>query len=755
MTAAGPAEGDTAAPGSAATPPGNPVPAAPGDDVGAIGPVVVERGRKDALLDLIRSVAVIRVVLWHTWSWAWLSWVPAMPAMFFTTGALLQRSLERRGWASTVAMRARRLLIPYWVYAAACWVLMMSGGWRPDGAEALAWILPLSDPVGSEAFPGLWIPLWYIRAYVWFVLGGAMLRWLQDRLGWGSVVLASAVGVGVFWWGQAGNAVSAPVGDAAAYAPFVLAGMLYSSRGRMPGAKALLALGCAAALASIAVWQRLGPSDGVVNRSYLLTMTVGLAGVALVLGAAKPLLRWTGPAAPIVQLVNSRALTIYLWQGFGLVAAQRLAAETSAPWRPVVAIGAVSTTVVGAVVAVGWIEDVAARRPLRRPAPVRAAYGAVLVVGAVVVFGSALRIPVDEATPVEAPLSGQAVVERGRLVEEDLAGESDDVVEAVLPGTTAQVLLDEWVVANGAAIGAAGTEWIDVAVMTPDGELQRATWAPDAAEPVVDVAWWSMTKSVTSAWLMMLADQGVVALDSLLSSWVPEVPRAADMTLEQLASHRAGVPEDLNRHIFDADPAAEIGEFIDRGRLAYEPGTGYEYSRVGYYLLALALERASGTPYVDAVMEMAGRAGVTLQMDDRDRPPGPATDPDGHGYRGGPWSSGGIMSTVGDGARFFQWLFTDGVSDAGIDRMGRFVGVADGLYYGLGLIPLCPCAEDGGVVSSQRVGLDTATGLYGYDRRDGATVMIATNAWWTEVEPLPEFYELQRQMLDLVAVPAG
>lgn len=723
------------------------------------------RGRKDALLDLIRSVAIIRVVLWHTWSWAWLSWIPAMPAMFFTTGALLEGSLERRGWAATLAARARRLLIPYWAYAAACWVVMIAGGWRPDGVAALTWLLPLGDPVGSASFPGLWIPLWYIRAYVWFVLGGAALRWLHRRLGWSSVLVAAAVGVGVFWWARTGHPVSAAIGDAAAYAPFVLAGMLYSARGRLPAPRYLLALGAMGVVASVSVWQRLGPSDGVVNRSYLLTMTVGLAGVALVLGAAGPLLRWSRAASPLIRSVNSRALTIYLWQGFGLVAAQRLVGDVDTWWQPVAAIGVVASVIAGSVVAFGWLEDVAARRPLRRPDWRRTTVGSVLLVGAVVVFSAAMSTSTAPGGLVDAPLSGRAVVERGRLVDEDLAGKGSDDAGEVLPGTSAQTVLEDWVTEHGEAMELAGTHWVDVAVMTPGGDLQRATWAKPGTSPAPDVAWWSMTKSVTVAWLMWLVDAGVVSLDDPLSKWVPETPRSRSMTLEQLAGHRAGIPEDLTRHIFEAHPAEEIDDFIDRGRLDFEPGEGYGYSRIGYYLLALALERASGTPYVDAVMGFADAAGVELRMDDDDRPPGPATDPDGHGYLGGPWSSGGIVSTVDDGARFLQWLFTNGISRSGLEAMGRFVGVGDGMYYGLGLIPLCPCSQDdqdtstsagpAAVVRSERVGLDTATGLYGFDRRDGSTVMISTNSWWTEIEPLAEFYELQRQMLDLVAVPAG
>ena len=106
-----------------------------------------------------------------------------MPAMFFVTGALLEGSLERRGLRATLWPRLRRLLIPYWVYAACCWVAMLVDGWRPTVGDALRWAVPLVDPTGSDALPGLWIPLWYLRAYLWFLLASGVIRWVQQRLG--------------------------------------------------------------------------------------------------------------------------------------------------------------------------------------------------------------------------------------------------------------------------------------------------------------------------------------------------------------------------------------------------------------------------------------------------------------------------------------------------------------------------------------------------------------------------------------------
>ncbi|MHB1139067.1 MAG: acyltransferase family protein, partial [Microthrixaceae bacterium] len=322
----------------------------------------------DRLLDLIRSVAIVRVVLWHTWSWAWLTWIPAMPAMFFTTGALLDRSLDRRGWRSTVVQRARRLLIPYWIYAAACWIVMLADGWRPDGvAQVLSWVLPLADPVGSPELPGLWVPLWYLRAYLWFVLAAGVLRFLARRLGAWSVAIAGLVGVGAWVLAERGVEIPFAVGDAAAYAPFVLAGMCYAATRRMPRQPLLWVGAVVTAVAAWWSWQRFGPVDGVVNRSYLLTMLVGTAGLCAVVAARGSVLSASAPLTGWIARLNSRALTIYLWQGFGLVAAQRLVTQRTHDQvlGAVASIVVVAVVIVAAVVLVGGAEDLAAGR--RRP----------------------------------------------------------------------------------------------------------------------------------------------------------------------------------------------------------------------------------------------------------------------------------------------------------------------------------------------------------------------------------------------------
>ncbi|MEZ5239318.1 MAG: acyltransferase [Microthrixaceae bacterium] len=374
------------------------------------------RAGRDRFLDTVKAVAVIRVVLWHTWSWWWLSWVPAMPAMFFASGALLEDSLVRRGWWPTVRQRFRRLIIPFWAYSATSVAVMLVLGWRPAPGDLLGWFVPLVDPVGDPGLPGLWIPLWYVRAYLWFVIGSWVLSRAVRRLGSVAVLASVAATVVAWWWTRTGGSVPAEVGDALAYSGFVMAGMAYRTRGA-PRRRGVLVFGLAAGAAAMWWWASFGPSDGVVNRSYPLTVLVGAAGLGLALAYRDRLAGLDGRIARLVDLIGRRALTIYLWQGLGLVAAQRLVDTRwgPGPLRAVAALAVVVAVIVAAVALVGPLEDRAAgRAPRRRPDRRLVLPGAALVV-------VALLLPPAERARGGSPV-GQGGGDRAEQIQRSPAG---------------------------------------------------------------------------------------------------------------------------------------------------------------------------------------------------------------------------------------------------------------------------------------------------------------------------------------------
>src|SRR3954464_8012384 len=86
---------------------------------------------RDRYLDLLRSLALVRVVVYHLFGWAWLTVLfPSMGVMFALAGSLMARSLNRPA-PKVIRDRVRRLLPPLWAFSASALALMFAGGWNP------------------------------------------------------------------------------------------------------------------------------------------------------------------------------------------------------------------------------------------------------------------------------------------------------------------------------------------------------------------------------------------------------------------------------------------------------------------------------------------------------------------------------------------------------------------------------------------------------------------------------------------------
>src|SRR3954452_2944385 len=120
----------------------------------------------------------------------------------------------------------------------------------------------------------------------------------------------------------------------------------------------------------------------------------------------------------------------------------------------------------------------------------------------------------------------------------------------------------------------------------------------------------SMTKSFTAAAVLLLRDEGALALDDEAVRYVPELAGvrlptadAPPITLRNLLTMTAGFPTDDpwgDRQ--QGLPEAAFGELIGRGlSLAWTPGTTFEYSNLGYALLGRVVAVVAGRPYVEFV----------------------------------------------------------------------------------------------------------------------------------------------------------
>ncbi|WP_082574932.1 acyltransferase family protein [Arthrobacter sp. Soil763] len=354
---------------------------------------------RDRYLDLLRAIALVRVVAYHTFAGAaWLSLVfPSMGVMFALAGSLMARSLERPA-LGVLRSRTRRLLIPLAVYSTTVLILLLWQGWTPDQEpggswlQTVFWFVPVADPpfpqeIGTDEglVEASWAAqaeeiLWYIRAYFWFMLLSPLLLTSFRRFPWATLVapLALMTVLGTTAAALPGWA-STGITDFATYGfCWVLGFAHYQGLLRQLPLRLVYAAGpVLMALGFLWAMSHLEDSAWDLN-DIPLAQALWSAGFCAMLLRISP--AWQALPRPLrfldgtVTLMNSRAMTVYLWHNLLLVItvviADRLdqidALTASASWAldsEWFQFAAVWLLLALVFVTIGWVEDVAARRP--------------------------------------------------------------------------------------------------------------------------------------------------------------------------------------------------------------------------------------------------------------------------------------------------------------------------------------------------------------------------------------------------------
>ncbi|HEY9292671.1 MAG TPA: serine hydrolase domain-containing protein [Microlunatus sp.] len=118
----------------------------------------------------------------------------------------------------------------------------------------------------------------------------------------------------------------------------------------------------------------------------------------------------------------------------------------------------------------------------------------------------------------------------------------------------------------------------------------------------------SHSKTFTATSVLQLVQQGKIRLDDPIDRWVPEVADAevGSVTVRELLGHQGGVIRDgLDTDFWqlmrDFPSREELIKLCrDHGRV-FEPNEYFKYTNVGYSLLGMVIEAASGLSYHDYV----------------------------------------------------------------------------------------------------------------------------------------------------------
>lgn len=148
---------------------------------------------------------------------------------------------------------------------------------------------------------------------------------------------------------------------------------------------------------------------------------------------------------------------------------------------------------------------------------------------------------------------------------------------------------------------------VSAAVMFPDKTIWRGASGFShemvAMRPDMLFAIGSITKNVVAALTLKLVEEGTLSLNDPLSKWLPSYPHIdSTITVRQLLNHTSGIYmfwsnqkiwDDLKKDRTKIWSPEEVLNYIKEPYFA--PGKGYRYSNTNYLLMAMIIEKATGS----------------------------------------------------------------------------------------------------------------------------------------------------------------
>jgi len=190
----------------------------------------------------------------------------------------------------------------------------------------------------------------------------------------------------------------------------------------------------------------------------------------------------------------------------------------------------------------------------------------------------------------------------------------------------------------------------------------------------------SMSKQFTAMLVLQFVNEGKIRLDGHVSDYLPYYRQDTGkrITISELLSHTSGIPNFITVPGFLDGPASRtrysVREFAQKycsSDLRFVPGTKFEYSNSGYFLLGAILEQVSGESYENLLQD---RIFKPLGMKDSGyahsetiiahRAAGYERSPSGlqnarYYDMSIPFSAGALYSTVGDLYLWDQALYSE------------------------------------------------------------------------------------------------
>ena len=300
-----------------------------------------------------------------------------------------------------------------------------------------------------------------------------------------------------------------------------------------------------------------------------------------------------------------------------------------------------------------------------------------------------------------------------------------------------------------------------IAVHEAYGWIDREEFEPMEPNTIFNIR--SMTKMLTGAGAQILIDEGRLRLDDKVSQYLPGFnnSKSGNITVEQLLTHRSGLPLSTITSLNEFDDLYSFGNSIGEQGPEFTPGSKFWYSDAGSEVLGAVVEVVSGVTLDRFVRE---RLLDPLDMNDTFYITEPEAPLDRFAslYIGTPglwekwwvpgepfypfaWGSQSLYSTPIDYAKFLFMLMNDGtyhgnrvLSEEAVDRILTPVSLMTSLGSDMPAVTGFPFTEVYyGQMSVLNISSDGQLRVFGHSGSDG------TWAWAFPEHDMMIFYFTQ------------
>ena len=190
---------------------------------------------------------------------------------------------------------------------------------------------------------------------------------------------------------------------------------------------------------------------------------------------------------------------------------------------------------------------------------------------------------------------------------------------------------------------------------------------------------WSVAKAFTAIETMRLVEDGLVDLDTPITTYIPSFElqsRFLDskpITIRSILTHRSGLPRN-GCHWVELNPnvLADLVASLEDCHQTYPVGYRYKYSNVGFNILGYLIEEMRGVPFPEYLMDGLF---LPIGMDNsaflRSHLPASLEVAPGYEFYDGEYypykqgdsayiASGNLYATIDDMGKFVQFIFRDG-----------------------------------------------------------------------------------------------